>query len=212
MIYGSDPRQGYVEGDAFYHPELRFAYTIPAEWNVQNLPAQVIMIAPKEDAGIILQAEQSTQDPDAYAAGKARDYEGASLRGEQKRDINGLAAHQQIWESTQEDGTKLRLHLTYIQYASHIYTFKGLSRVNEYDTYSLTFGATASSFRRLTDQSYIDRKPKRIRLITADGRQTLQAVFQREGLPEELWPRFAIINALELDQVPERGRTVKVIR
>ena len=77
---------------------------------------------------------------------------------------------------------------------------------------ALAFGATASSFRRLTDRRYIDRKPTRIRMITADGRQTLQAIFQREGLPKELWPRFAIINAGELDQVPERGRTVKVIR
>lgn len=212
MVYGSDPRQGYVEGEAFYHPDLRFAFTIPGGWKVQNLPAQVIMISPKEDAGIILQAEQSTQDPVAYAAGKAKDYEGASLRGEQKRNISGLAAYQQIWDGAQEDGTKLRLHVTYIRYASHIYTFMGLSRVQEYDAYALAFGATASSFRRLTDRRYIDRKPTRIRMITADGRQTLQAIFQREGLPKELWPRFAIINAGELDQVPERGRTVKVIR
>jgi predicted Zn-dependent protease len=212
MVYGSDPRQGYVEGDSFYHPGLRFTYTIPGEWNVQNLPSQVIMISPKEDAGIILQAEQSTQEPAAYAAGKAKDYEGASLRGEQSRNISGLAAHQQIWDGTQEDGTKLRLHLTYIQYASYIYTFMGLTRVQEYDAYAPAFGATASSFRKLTDRKYLDRKPKRIKLMAADGRRSLQATLQREGVPKELWPRFAIINVLELDQVPERGRTVKVIR
>lgn len=212
MVYGSDPRQGYVEGDSFYHPVMRFAYTIPKDWNVQNLPSQVIMISPKEDAGIILQAEQSTQDPAAYAAAKAKDYEGASLRGEQNRNINGLAAYQQIWDGTQEDGTKLRLHLTYIQYTSHIFTFMGLSRLQDYDTYTPTFGASASSFRRLTDRKYLDRQPKRIKLMTADGRQTLQAILEREGLPKELWPRFAIINALELGQVPERGRIVKVIR
>jgi len=212
MVYGSDPRQGYVEGDLFYHPVMRFVYTIPKDWKVQNLPSQVIMISPKEDAGIILQAEQSTQDPAAYAAGKAKDYEGASLRGEQSRNINGLAAYQQIWDGTQEDGSKLRLHLTYIQHASHIYTFMGLARLQDYDIYALTFGASASSFRRLTDRKYIDRQPRRIKLMTADGRQTLQAILQREGLPKELLPRFAIINAMELDQVPERGRTIKVIR
>jgi len=212
MVYGSDPRQGYVEGDSFYHPVLRFAYTIPKDWNVQNLPSQVIMISPQEDAGIILQAEQSTQNPAAYAAGKAKDYEGASLRGEQNRNINGLAAYQQIWDGTQEDGTKLRLHLTYIQHTSHIYTFMGLTRLQDYDTYTPSFGATASSFRRLTDRKYLDRKPKRIKLVAADGRRSLQATLQREGVPKELWPRFAIINVLELDQVPERGRTVKVIR
>ncbi|MFA9454548.1 MAG: hypothetical protein ACERK6_11610, partial [Candidatus Aminicenantaceae bacterium] len=212
MVYGSDPRQGYVDGDSFYHPVLRFAYTIPTDWNVQNLPSQVIMVSPKEDAGIILKAEQSTQDPAAYAAGKAKDYEGASLRGEQSRNINGLAAYQQIWDGTQEDGTKLRLHLTYIQHASYIFTFMALTSLQDYDTYTLTFGASASSFRRLTDRKYLDRQPRRIKLVTADGRQTLQAILQSEGLPKELLPRFAIINAMELDQVPERGRTIKVIR
>jgi predicted Zn-dependent protease len=212
MVYGSDPRQGYVEGDSFYHPGLRFTYTIPGEWNVQNLPSQVIMISPKEDAGIILQAEQSTQEPAAYAAGKAKDYEGASLRGEQSRNISGLAAHQQIWDGTQEDGTKLRLHLTYIQYASYIYTFMGLTRVQEYDAYAPAFGATASSFRKLTDRKYLDRKPKRIKLMAADGRRSLQALLQREGVPKELWQRCAIINVLELDQLPKRGHTLKVIR
>jgi predicted Zn-dependent protease len=170
------------------------------------------MVSPKEDAGIILQAEQSEKDPAAYAAEKAKDYEGASLRGEQKRVINGLAAFQQIWDGSQEDGTKLRLHLTYIQYSSYIYTFMGLSRVQEYDGYSLVFEDTASSFRRLTERRYLDRQPKRIELVAADGRQTLQAIFQREGLPKELWQQFAIMNSAELDQAPERGTTIKVIR
>jgi predicted Zn-dependent protease len=126
--------------------------------------------------------------------------------------VNGLAAHQQVWDSTQEDGITLRLHITFIQHASYIYTFMGLSRLQDYDTYVRVFGETASSFRRLTDRKYLDRKPKRIQLVAADGRRTLQAILQREGLPQELWARFAIINAMELDQVPERGRTIKVIR
>ncbi len=212
MVYGSDPRQGYVEEGSFYHPGLRFAYTFPGEWKVQNLPAQVIMVSPKEDAGIILQAEQNDQAPSAFAAQKAKDFEGASLRGEQGRNINGLAAYQQIWDGTQEDGTKLRLHVTYIQYASYIYTFMGLSRVQEYDKYAPSFGATASSFRRLTDRRYLDRQPTRIKLVAADGRRTLQAIFQREGMAKELWPQFAIMNSGELDQAPERGSTIKVIR
>ena len=38
MVYGSDPRQGYVEGDSFYHPEMRFMFTPPLGWSLQNLP------------------------------------------------------------------------------------------------------------------------------------------------------------------------------
>ena len=32
LIYGEDPRQGYVENNQFYHPELKFQYQIPRGW------------------------------------------------------------------------------------------------------------------------------------------------------------------------------------
>ncbi len=31
ITYGEDPRQGYVESNAFYHPELKFQYPVPAK-------------------------------------------------------------------------------------------------------------------------------------------------------------------------------------
>jgi len=38
IVYGEDPRQGYVEGTTFYHPELKFQFTYPDGgefWNCQ---------------------------------------------------------------------------------------------------------------------------------------------------------------------------------
>ncbi|HEY1022993.1 MAG TPA: M48 family metalloprotease, partial [Flavisolibacter sp.] len=32
MVYGEDPREGFVEASVFYHPELRFQYPIPQGW------------------------------------------------------------------------------------------------------------------------------------------------------------------------------------
>jgi len=212
MVYGSDPKQGFVEGDAFYHPEMRFMFTPPLGWSLQNLLTQVIMISPKEDAAILLQAEQSVQSPAAYATEKAKDLQGVSLLGEQSGKVNGLPSFQRVMDVTQGDGSSLRLHQTYIEYDSHMYTFTAMSLKEDYDKHSLAFGSTASSFRKLTDRKFLDRKPKRIKLMAADGSRSLQAILQREGLPKELWPRFAIINVLELDQVPERGHTLKVIR
>ncbi len=38
IIYGEDPRQGYVEGNVFYHPELKFKFSIPTAWKLENTP------------------------------------------------------------------------------------------------------------------------------------------------------------------------------
>ena len=39
LIYGEDPRQGYVENQNFYHPEMKFTFNIPADWQVVNSPS-----------------------------------------------------------------------------------------------------------------------------------------------------------------------------
>jgi predicted Zn-dependent protease len=71
LIYGDDPRQGYVEGNAFYHPEMRFAFAIPAGWKVQNTPAQVTLADEKGNAAIVLRAESSDDDLGVFARKKA---------------------------------------------------------------------------------------------------------------------------------------------
>src|SRR5690606_13863784 len=43
IIYGDDPKQGYVENNVFYHPVLKFQSTIRSRWAVQNTPQAVHM-------------------------------------------------------------------------------------------------------------------------------------------------------------------------
>ncbi len=212
MVYGNDPRQGYVEGNAFYHPTLRFSYRFPEKWAVQNLPSQVTMVAPEEDAAIILQADKSSESLSNYAAGRAQKIEGGRMLDEQAATVNRLNVLQQVWDYEAEDSGPLRLQLTYIQYGSYIYSFTALSRQEDFTKYQPNFSSTAGSFSALTDNNYLNRQPRRLRLVSADGRSSAREIFQRQGMPEETWAQFAIMNALELDQRPERGRQLKVIR
>src|SRR5690606_18963567 len=43
LVYGEDPRQGFLENQVFYHPELKFEFAVPANWSFQNTPQQVQM-------------------------------------------------------------------------------------------------------------------------------------------------------------------------
>ena len=52
MVYGEDPRQGYVEQNTFYHPELKFQFRVPGDWALQNSPQQVQM-APKSGKALM---------------------------------------------------------------------------------------------------------------------------------------------------------------
>jgi len=43
-------------------------------------------------------------------------------------------------------------------------------------------------------------------------RESLEAIFQKAGMAKDLWPKFAIMNQMELDSTPKSGQTIKIIR
>jgi predicted Zn-dependent protease len=60
MVYGEDPREGFVEASVFYHPVLKFQFTIPTGWQYQNTPQQVQMAPRDGNALMIFTLAQTT--------------------------------------------------------------------------------------------------------------------------------------------------------
>src|SRR4030042_711542 len=50
LIFGDDPRQGYVADNIFYHPGLRFRFPVPSQWKLNNTHTQVQMVNEGQDA------------------------------------------------------------------------------------------------------------------------------------------------------------------
>jgi predicted Zn-dependent protease len=212
MVYGENPRQGYVENNTFYHPEMRFSFGFPQAWQLQNMPSQVIIGSDDGEAAVILKAEKSTEDLRSYAEKSTADVQSLKFLRDQRRKINGLTAYQQLFEYYPEDSPELKVLLSFIKYGSHIYTFTALSTITKFDKYDNQFDRLISSFKRLTNRAYIDRQPKRIKLHRANGRQSLQKILQESGIKEDLQPKFAILNGVELSETPPRDTLIKIIK
>jgi predicted Zn-dependent protease len=212
MIYGADPRQGFVEKNAFYHPELRFSFSFPGDWQVQNMPSQVVLATKDGHAGVILRAEKTSENLKDYAERISSKIENGQFIDEGSSQINGLASIYQIYDLSQEQGGDIRTRRSYIKKNDFIFTFVSLSAQNEFDQYDRLFQSVVGSFQQLTDTRYLNRKPQRIRLIKANGRQSLQAIFQKAGMAEDLWPKFVIMNGMELGSTPESGYPIKIAR
>ncbi|MFQ6038028.1 MAG: M48 family metalloprotease [Candidatus Aminicenantales bacterium] len=212
LVYGEDPRQGYVEGSAFYHPSLRFTFSFPAEWTLQNTPSKVSLASKDGRAAVILQAEIAQEPLDLMAKRKASEIEGCRLLAEQRTRINGMPAYEQLYEIPQEEGEPLGLGLSLIRKAKHTYTFMTLSRQADFSGYEAAFRSIINSFRGLKDPKYLNRKPRRIRLVRASGRETLRQIFQKAGMEEELFEKGAIMNGMELESKPRPGQLLKVVR
>jgi predicted Zn-dependent protease len=211
LVYGDDPRQGFVEGQAFYHPEMTFMFSIPNGWAVQNTPAQVVLVSKDEKAALLLQAEKNSDSLPDYARKKAASIEGGRLLGEDRLSISGFTSYHQLYDIPQQSGDSLRLRLSLIRKGQFVYSFSAFSASQNFSRYDSEFRQTAQSFAELRDQKYLRRQPLRLRLVQADGQQTLQDIFGRAGMKKESWPSFAIMNGMELGAAPPAGRLVKII-
>jgi predicted Zn-dependent protease len=212
MVYGEDPRQGYVEKNAFYHPELRFFFSFPEDWQVQNTPSQVILATKDGHAGVILKAEKTSENLKDYADKAASQIENANVIDEKSFRIHGLASYHQVYDINQQEGGVIRTRLSYVRKNGLIYTFLALSAQDEFNKYDTHFQDIVGSFQELRDARYLNRKPRRIQLIKASGKESLQTIFQKAGMAKDLWPAFAVMNGRELESTPRSGQTIKIAR
>ncbi len=212
MVYGQDPRQGFVEKNVFYHPQMRFFFSIPQEWDVQNTPAKVVLAAKDGRAAVVLQAEKTPENLEQYADKITSQIENGQLIDKKSYEINGLTSYHEVYDVAQQDKDDLRTRFSFLKKNGFIYTFVALSTKSDFTRYDGHFQSIVGSFNELRDVRYLSRKPLRMKLVRADGRESLRTLFQKAGMESELWPQFAIMNEMELDQVPKQGQMIKTVR
>ena len=212
LVYGDDPRQGYIEGNSFFHPNLQFVFSFPRGWKVQNSPSKVMLAPENGNAVLILQAEKHEGPLKNYAEKRAAKIEGRQFISDQHFILNGMNFYRQLYDIVQTNKETLRSFLYCIRKGSFVYTFSALSTAGDFDNYRTPFRKTIRSFKRLTNKSKLSRQPRRIKLIQANGRSTLQQTFKVERMEKDLWPKFAIMNRMNLDYIPQKGKLIKVVR
>lgn len=212
LVYGDDPRQGFVEGRRFYHPGLRFQCAFPDGWKVQNTPTQLTLASPNDDAAIVLRVEKTLEDLEAYAKKKAAALEGGTFISGQAATVHGFACLHRTYSVAQPEKEALRVRYSFIRKGESVYTFAALSTAPGFGRREADFRGVVDSFQELRDPDRLNRQPRRVRVVAADGTRTLGAIFEGAGVEKDLRPRFAVMNGLALDAVPPRGRMVKIVR
>jgi predicted Zn-dependent protease len=208
IVYGDDPRQGYVDGQTFYHPTLRFQFPIPAGWQVANSASTIMMIdADKKAAVKIVIAEGASPAAVADAfVGEAK----ATVLQRSERTVNGLGAVV-VESSIQADDGEMRLISYFIQKEKHIYVIHGFTSANLYSTYTVAFGKTMSGFDQVTDPAVLGKKPKRVQIKKASQSGTLSTVATAMGVKKDAISEIALLNGLDPSDPVKQGDWLKLV-
>ena len=206
MSFGEDPRQGYFEGNTFYHPQMRFQLKFPDQWKKQNLPQAVVAVSPNEDA--IIQLGLAGQNSPEQAATQFLSQQGVQAGNASRSSINGLSAASSYFQAQTEQG-QIEGLVSFISYGGQTFGLMGYTPAGKLSSYDQVFQSTIRSFNELRDASKINVQPARVELVRVPRQMTLDQFHAQypSSIPIE---QLAIINELEGPQsVIPAGRTVK---
>ncbi len=212
LVFGDDPRQGFIEKGRFFHPQLRFVFSIPEDWQVQNTASQVRLSSKDGQAALVLMVEKSSENLASYASRKISTFKGTKLLGEDQVETPNFPSYHTYYLVESNEGEALYLRLSLIRYGEYIFSFYGLAPWRNYPAYDERFKRMIQSFDELKDQAYLNRQPLRIHIVRASGKEKLQEIFQKENVPRNLWPQLNIMNKLEPEVIPSSGTLIKIVR
>ena len=214
IVYGEDPRQGYTEGNTFYHPELRFKFSFPAEWTLTNAPTQVT-IQPSDQKALIL-FTLSTQNSLQAAADSTLANYGLQLQKSEKTTLNGMPviitlSKQQSQDQTTGTVSTNEVLSYFIDYGSRYYVFHGVSAEADFASYSSAMESSMLTFNRLTETSKINVKPRRVYVKKVQRTGTLASAFSYYGMSQDMMNELALLNDLELTDQVQAGKLIKIV-
>lgn len=208
LILGEDPKQGFVENNIFYHPALKFEFSIPGGWKLQNTPQQVQM-APDNGEALLMLTIVGKGSLEETASQMLQQYQ-LTLVESKKENINGLNSILMIADQKQEKGT-IRVLSSLIQYEGNTYSLMGMSELSKFATYQSAFLSTIRNFKQLNDANKLNRKPEVIRIKTVPQQMTVQAAFQNFNMPASRFEELAILNGMLLSDKLSKGTLIKVV-
>jgi predicted Zn-dependent protease len=213
IIYGDDPKQGFVENNMFYHPVMKFQFPVPAQWKVNNTPEQVQIAEPQGQAFMLLTLAEGNNLETATQS-LLQKYQLQPIKSA-RETVNGLDAYAIIADQAAQQGQQqqaaVRTLIYTIQYGGNIYAMIGASAKQTFNGYANTFQNTMRSFAELTDQEKINREPELVRIKTVGRTSTLQSALTGFQTPSNRLEEVAVLNGMRLNETVQSGMLIKVI-
>jgi predicted Zn-dependent protease len=209
MVFGNNPREGFVEAGHFYHPELQFQLDFPSGWMIENTREAVSAVAPQQAAQLRLTLAHVPRDMTADAYVRSLAARGMNPQSAQDIRIHGYNAVLATYVVRGQQGEALAVLAGFIEYRNQIVEIVGVTPNLR------AFGASMESCIRSFDEINNDRilgvQPDRLRIYTAKESDTLSELARRNNNPRVTADDLGILNRLAIDQPITPGRLIKII-
>jgi predicted Zn-dependent protease len=210
IVYGENPREGFMQDGMFLHPDLRFQIRFPSGWRVQNTRTAVVAMQPDGAAAIqfTIAREGGTPEQQARRIGAQQ---GVEMLEGRRTDIHGNPAFIGLYQFLDPGGNRLAAVAAFISFRGNLYQVVGMSSAGNFRRVQGTLEESLTSFRELTDTRALQVQPDRLRIRQARQGETLEAIAAALNNPRVDAARLARLNRMSPTQPLAAGTPVKVV-
>jgi predicted Zn-dependent protease len=207
IVYGEDPRQGYVEGNIFYHLNLNLnssSFRMDCKTSLQ------VTILPGDGKALIL-FTLASKNTGSGRLSNCTDW--AYSPGQEKTTVNGMPAIYTLQADSQDQSTGATSNNMVLSYfiVQQLTMCSGVSSEADFANYSGSFESTPASFSKLTDAAKINVIPKRIQVVKVQRTGTFSNALSSFGVRQAQYEELALLNNLELTSQVQAGKLIKII-
>jgi predicted Zn-dependent protease len=211
LLVGDDPRQGVIEGRDFLHPDLRFGFTAPQGYGMQNGARAVSITGSGGQAQF--GTGQFRGDLSSHIVQVYRGLVGAQagqLQIPQPRitDVNGIPA---AYTTTRIATGQQQLDVSVFAYGWDADTAYHFVTITPAGTGIGPFQSMVGSLRRLSASEAAAIRPRVIDVVTVRPGDTVQSLAARMAYQDLKLERFLTLNALSANSALRPGDKVKLV-
>ncbi|HEX8239400.1 MAG TPA: M48 family metalloprotease [Allosphingosinicella sp.] len=211
LLYGDDPRQGFVDGRRFAHPIMRIGFEAPEGFTLTNSPRSILIEGPNGLRGEFGGGPMPPGGLEAYAEGLIR----TLLRGARAEagpaehlTVNGLPTLiVPVLVRTEQGAVELSI-AAYDGADGGAYHF--ILVAPPADSSRAAIAALIASFRRLSPEQARSLRPRLIRTVRVAPRQTART-FAAHMASDHPLDHFLMLNGRSAGQALEPGELVKIV-
>jgi predicted Zn-dependent protease len=205
ITFGDDPAEGFVRGRKFIHPRLRFTFTAPDGFLLENSNEAVFGITEGGKEALRLDSVRAPANQSLESYVESGWVDGLMASSIKRIDLNGLPAV----TATARAG-EWNFRLAAIQLGEDIYRLIFAVRSLD-EAAERRFMESIKTFKRIAPDEALDVRSLKIAVVTAAPGDTIQTMAERMVVPNRPMEYFALLNGLQDPEPLSPGEKYKVI-
>ncbi len=215
VLFGPDPKQGFMKGDTFIHTGLGFRFDFPPGFTVKNGKTQVLGTDGKGTEVVFSMADPSVAsgyaDLTAYLSGPWAKESGVAPSNVQRLNINGFDAATGTARGKTNFGTRDIRFLAIRTSRDRIFRFVFLTDPNVTSAMSVPLRRTTYSFQLISPADINQVRAPVIRVVNVPNGASVSSMSSRMPLGKYNDDWFRALNLNALSDGLKAGEKVKIV-